>query len=305
MLFCRLSGSGTPEDESKYLDFQSLANHGWTMLGPHNANYDEETIEVFNSLGLSTADSANRDYHSEHDKDSTHEGIFYGASKGYYANVYNADGGMIVAGNNQGPTLKLRGIKNLIPLRQYSDVVFLTWRMVAGDRVKGLKYIMRHFIVNEQTIQVMEEVLGRRGERLKPWPGVKIEFPERDALALLGTPNGRGVGWMLIQHKRQLGLKTIRAVTIFQCFGEEFCMLFWIEDLRQDEVDMPMPPDLQTPPVGGDVPATGGPAKRSAVVPINNTTSPSTFGLGERLMRAMSKRAGDVVKNFWTGLRLF
>lgn len=42
-------------------------------------------------------------------------------------------------------------------------------------------------------------------------------FDARDerAQALLGTPNGSGVAWVLIQRKRYLGIKVVDKVTMF------------------------------------------------------------------------------------------
>lgn len=38
--------------------------------------------------------------------------------------------------------------------------------------------------------------------------------------AILGSPNGQGVGWLLIQHKSQLGMRTVQSVAVW---GEEAC----------------------------------------------------------------------------------
>ena len=194
----------------------------------------------------------------------------------------------------------------VIPLRQYSDVVFLAWQKAAGDKIKGLKYIFRHHITNANTLAVILEVLEKRGEQAKPWPGLQISMTERDAWALLGTPNGVGAAWLLIQHKEQLGMKSISAVTIYKCVGAHYCLCFWIEELDHEGVDMEVPPDLQTPPTGGGGASTAGEtAKRAVTVANNDVATTSTAGFGERLMRAISKRTGDVVRYFGTGLRLF
>ena len=303
-LYCKLHANASSVDQSKYVNYEELADWGWFTSHAAYDNFGDES-DTLEALGLSTEDSANPQYWSNHREKIIYEGVTYPATNAQYSNIFNADGGAIIAEMNSGPAHMGASINTLIPLRQYSDVVFLAWQKEAGNRVKGLKYIVRHHIVNEEITAVIKEVLTRRGEEEKPWPGLQISMTERDAWALLGTPNGRGAAWMLIQHKVQLGLKSIRAVTIWKCAPDNFCLCFWLEDLDHDGIDMQAPPDLQNPPAAGSAPTTGGLAKRSAVVPINNTTSSSTSGLGERLMRAMSKRAGDLVKNFWTGLRLF
>ena len=52
--------------------------------------------------------------------------------------------------------------------------------------------------------------------------------------ALLGSPNGSGVAYLLLDHKRALGKKTIAGITLF-CYDEElFCdILFEVEDLQE------------------------------------------------------------------------
>lgn len=39
--------------------------------------------------------------------------------------------------------------------------------------------------------------------------------------ALLGTPNGKGVAWLLINHKAQLGMKQIKEVKVWKAWKEE------------------------------------------------------------------------------------
>lgn len=51
-------------------------------------------------------------------------------------------------------------------------------------------------------------------------------------LPILGTPNAVGMGYFLMQHKEELGQKTITAVRIFHCNspgGHEYpCLCFEI-----------------------------------------------------------------------------
>lgn len=49
--------------------------------------------------------------------------------------------------------------------------------------------------------------------------------------ALIGTPNGIGVAYLFIQHKRKLGHKMISAVTIFHPKGYGWMLLFHIVDV--------------------------------------------------------------------------
>ena len=40
---------------------------------------------------------------------------------------------------------------------------------------------------------------------------------ELQALATLSSPNAKGVGWLLGQHKDAMGVKTVDRVNIFNC----------------------------------------------------------------------------------------
>jgi hypothetical protein len=134
---------------------------------------------------------------------------------------------------------------------------------------------------------------------------VRIDMSERDAWALLGTPNGRGPAWMLIQHKEQLGLKTFSAVTIF-AIDNKISLCFWIRDAGDQGLNLEIPQDLQDPS-GGDTgrESIDEPVRRSLDVAINNNTMFSILEVGERLTTALRQRIVDLTMNCWTALRLF
>ncbi|KAI8933188.1 hypothetical protein NX059_009826 [Plenodomus lindquistii] len=68
-------------------------------------------------------------------------------------------------------------------------------------------------IVNDDTASVIiPRALEAAGvDEVQPWPGTEFvvgeggEEKEEAALALIGSPNGLGAGYFLLQHKRQLG----------------------------------------------------------------------------------------------------
>jgi hypothetical protein len=177
--------------------------------------------------------------------------------------------------------------------------VFLAWQKAASDKTKGLKYIFRHAINNEETKVVIREVLAKRGTSGEPWPGLRIDMTDHDAWALLGTPNGRGPAWILSQHKEQLGRKSFSAITV-SSVGGMFSFCFEVEELGDSDVGIP--PDLQSPFFG----ESGDSVPKAAAEAVKRSNGvASTFGVGERMTRAISKRVGGVAKNWWTALRLF
>jgi len=70
---------------------------------------------------------------------------------------------------------------------------------------------------NEVTIEVIRRILGGF---YGPWPGVEVPMTDAAGLAVLGTPNGRGVAWLLATHKEQFGRRTIESVRVWSDDGD-------------------------------------------------------------------------------------
>lgn len=65
------------------------------------------------------------------------------------------------------------------------------------------------------------------------WPGMTFDIAGEEGMAILGTPNGAGTAWLLIQRKRELGHRRIKKVTIFYAEDEADIwmwpsLLFWV-----------------------------------------------------------------------------
>ena len=75
-------------------------------------------------------------------------------------------------------------------------------------------------MTNEDTFDVVERIL--KGTDF-PWPGVELRMSEPAGLAMLGTPNGRGVAWLLATHKEQFGHRTIESVRVWSDNGYHAC----------------------------------------------------------------------------------
>ena len=82
----------------------------------------------------------------------------------------------------------------------------------------------------------MQTVMGQAGRELHlPWPGKEFRMTDVKGLALLGTPSGAGVGWLLADHRDEI-TKVIEKVRIWTTpkEGEEslsqYYMLWFLED---------------------------------------------------------------------------
>ena len=94
-------------------------------------------------------------------------------------------------------------------------MVFVEWQSQAeswGLDVRQLNYVFRFEIANADTKEVIRRILG--GEE-SPWPGVEVSMRDPAGLAMLGTPNGLGIAWLLATHKDQLGTRTIESVRVW------------------------------------------------------------------------------------------
>ncbi|KAK3712625.1 hypothetical protein LTR37_009068 [Vermiconidia calcicola] len=175
----------------------------------------------------------------------------------YFHNNYYPDQGIIVAADNYGPVQRLKQVGKtlegeILPLRQWSDIAFLEWQHLtsAGEQRKGISFVIQSNVVNMRTKNVIFKALEDEG--LSPIPpafpsGKEYSMDSKQGKAILGTPNGGGVAWFLIQHKAELGHKTIESVVVFdnslfedQREGNDRedstpSMMFRIEDWTEDD----------------------------------------------------------------------
>ncbi|KAF1836071.1 hypothetical protein BDW02DRAFT_494450 [Decorospora gaudefroyi] len=157
---------------------------------------------------------------------------------------------------------------DLPKLRTSSDLAWGLWNRVPGGG--KINKIMALEIVNEDTAAVIiPRALATAKEpadEVLPWPGtdVVVGSEEEDeaeaALALIGSPNGLGAAYFLLQHKRQLGGPNfIYKIRIFkgddEWESEDPHLLFYVDGhapLLPDDDDMDW-----SPGAGGSGPVKG------------------------------------------------
>jgi hypothetical protein len=108
------------------------------------------------------------------------------------------------------------------PLTRWSDITFLQWaKQMNSDgtsSIKPPKYIIRLNLRNEKTQTILTYIKQKflnNADKLPEWPGVVYQPGSDQFNALLGSPNGFGAAWLLINHKMQFGVWTIDQITIF------------------------------------------------------------------------------------------
>jgi hypothetical protein len=158
--------------------------------------------------------------------------ITYPASNAYFCSVLNPRAGLFIAINNMSPAAKalldneVSELETPLPeLCHWSDIAFLQWSsLLSAPTITPLRYVLRANIQNADTLIVTSHILGYDASvkqyRPEPpqrprWPGKMFAVDSWDAQALLGTPNGSGVAWLIKQHGEELGCGEVRWVSVF------------------------------------------------------------------------------------------
>ena len=130
-------------------------------------------------------------------------------------------------------------LKELLPrLSKWSDIVWILWAHVAGASAGQLKYVLKHFVVTDETVDVMDEVAKRVGiykdlSWERNWPGLRSDRGTDDFKALVGTPHGKGIVHLLVNHVDMFPTKDIESITIFTTNDDDMIiphMLFTLTD---------------------------------------------------------------------------
>jgi hypothetical protein len=157
------------------------------------------------------------------------------------------DGVLIAHSNHSAPHVaRLQDPETLTfpSLHHWSDITYLQW-LTTSTFVPGetpavtlspapIKYIFRLSIHNVKTYSVLNKIMRKNGRSTyDAWPGVTFDIESEEGKAILGTPNGAGTAWLLIQHRRQLRPRKIEKVTVFYADNEGDLyrwpsLLFWI-----------------------------------------------------------------------------
>ncbi|KAI4697456.1 uncharacterized protein J4E84_000586 [Alternaria hordeiaustralica] len=152
----------------------------------------------------------------------------YRATKAHFEFGINTKGGAIYGLFLESPQASAKTIwgggtkepnKDDLPqLRAFSDIIWGFW-VRNNPNIKNIRYFFMIAISNEVTNQIIASCLRDRNTELSEWPGTDFSTTTDQGHALLGksrSPNGAGFAYFLMQHKLQLGQKTISKITIFR-----------------------------------------------------------------------------------------
>jgi hypothetical protein len=165
------------------------------------------------------------DFWTEHTTHTTREGVAYPATNAIFGNTISIDIGTIIATCNYAPheTTKRMCLAALVlpKLCHWSDVAYLQWLHATRDHtpIPVLRTVVHDHVVNRAVGMVMKHILSklpsgnyRDGRFLK----YTFSADSQDGLAILGTPIGAGVAYLLIQHREELGHRVIDKIEVYQ-----------------------------------------------------------------------------------------
>ncbi|KAF2870565.1 hypothetical protein BDV95DRAFT_63525 [Massariosphaeria phaeospora] len=153
----------------------------------------------------------------EHTVDYKKDGHDYKATQGF-ARFITESSGVIFALWLESPYKAARkawkkepAIDELPRLQMSSDLLWAAYEPYSGSR---LRHVMSCDINNEETRAIMFRALGNKAPTT--WPGTSFDINSDEGLALLGSPNGYGFAYLLIQRKAELGNRCITRATVFR-----------------------------------------------------------------------------------------
>lgn len=223
---------------SKFQRVQDLEAHGY--IENRAANTPSVLVQVRIGLALEVAgldpdfseDTGNNSVvkHELHIPSRVVDGKYQPPNIVMFEQVVNAKDGVLVAYENLSPLeanrLAGRGDFDVPELRFWSDVAFLQWKS-KSTKDSELKYVLRYNVLNIHAESILTSIHLANNTETMPWPGICYDATSLEGQALLGSPNGSGVAYMLIQHKQELGHKTIEKITVFRQ-GNELMLLFHV-----------------------------------------------------------------------------
>ncbi|KAI4260747.1 MAG: hypothetical protein LQ352_000139 [Teloschistes flavicans] len=162
-----------------------------------------------------------------------------------YVNVLFVDPPTLIAVQARSPTYVFKhppsGMsqddiqRRIPPLNRWSDVAWMLWLKGEGaTHPDWLRFIGFDRVSDEITVPVIRYIMFTRymNEHIA-FPGVVFNTADEEGRALLGTPTGKGAGWLMRDRGRILNLRARQpffTIRIWSTDGEYF-MLF---DLQQN-----------------------------------------------------------------------
>ncbi|KAF2826954.1 hypothetical protein CC86DRAFT_416728 [Ophiobolus disseminans] len=243
--------------QSTFASVQDLIVHGYTgkrttscILSGREAIMRLST--ALQALGLNPEmacdGGANFVVEHKHSEDRTFNSVNCPATHANLTQICNHTDGVLIAHSNHSAThvgvFQEPPITAFPPLSRWSDIAYLQWLTtstftpsqapVPTSSPTPIKFIFRLSIQNAATFSILNTIMAKKRRLEYPmWPGVTFDIASEEGKAIMGTPNGAGTAWLLIQRKKDLGHQRIEKVTVF--YAEDVAdmwrfpsLLFWV-----------------------------------------------------------------------------
>ncbi|KAI4198553.1 MAG: hypothetical protein LQ350_005212 [Teloschistes chrysophthalmus] len=241
---------------------QQDLNNGWSRVTEHILP-DQEWDGFFNEVldRLPGRNEVSKIQISQDQFFTNSAGTRVDPSNGYYTNYYIRSAAAIIVSDIHSPKIRRERqgrppaeIPSLVPtLNRFSDVAWTVWSLLLRANnvdVDGpeddapenqgkdpldasrLRYIGYDSISNVDSVNVIEEIIEAvRAEHAEgiqnlEYPGLVFDLDSPNALALLGSPIGYGVGWILMDRFRELGARKV-TVNLFTGEDPQYYCLLW------------------------------------------------------------------------------
>lgn len=198
---------------SPWTDYASLATNGWERnpvgfypgslsFGPKGAAPVKAVVDY---LGLNSTVYSSNDTTGDNEFVSWVVQAGWNANSSQYDNVYNTREGLVIFSYNRNPEGKRPALHSL------SDVAALEYGHRCTEYKHDptqLRYVIRTVSQTQATNDIVNSILQRGSNGSKTadyWTGRLELTPDTngdDFNAIVGSPHGQGVAWMLIQHRQ-------------------------------------------------------------------------------------------------------
>ncbi|KAL9054269.1 MAG: hypothetical protein Q9206_003609 [Seirophora lacunosa] len=161
-------------------------------------------------------------------------------SRGFYDVAYIPSFLTIIASDTQSPRNRLISDsggriteaeinRRVPPLNRLSDMIWTVWNLNSRSP-NNLRYVGRSNVLGEDVEAIIGRIFDSRGG-VRGWPGYTYGIDTEEGQALLATPNGIAVAWLLIDRAARLGRRRPK-VTIWSSYPDTGRGLHMLWDLE-------------------------------------------------------------------------
>ncbi|KAJ4305764.1 hypothetical protein N0V90_001296 [Kalmusia sp. IMI 367209] len=175
----------------------------------------------------------------QHNQDVIADGEFYQSTGARFFFGFEASSGVLVSTSLRSPENMAPEFPRYPPLKHVSDMLWGQWSCLKDrPRVDNIRIYIVTQVLNDKALDIIWRVIRSAGLGCwQMWPGTRLGMETEEGRALLGTPVGQGIRYLLAQHKAQLGSKTVTMVDLYEAeMGGFPNLVFHIEDLEKEKV---------------------------------------------------------------------